>query len=176
MDKFDEFLQRLNNIRPSISFMFELSKMSDTNSQSPDLPENATECLPFLELHVFRLNDGGFAFSIYRKPCHAGNYLHAYSYMPLFMKNTVIRSLFLRAYRYCDKQFLREEELHVKQDFLKLGYTEKFIEKCRTSALKGRRNETKKENRSNAHTEKLKPLATLTLPFHPTMMKLRPPW
>ena len=174
MDKFEEFLQRLNNIRPSISFTFELSSMSDTTSDISEFPRGATECLPFLELRVYRLNDGNFAFSIYRKPCHAGNYLHAYSYMPLFMKTTVIRSLFLRAYRYCDKQLLPQEELRIKQDFLVLGYSEKFIEKGRISAIKGRHNEIKRQEGSAASTVKQKPIATLTLPYHPTMMKLRP--
>ena len=132
-----------------------------------------------------RLTNDSFAFSIYRKPVHAGNYLHAYSYQPLSQKSTVIRSLFLRAYRFCDKQFLKEEEDRIKQNFLDLGYTDKFIEKCRASAYKGRMNEVRKGNllalqelpfasTSITPKEKQEPLATLTLPYHPCMLKLKP--
>ena len=116
---------------------------------------------------------------------HAGNYLHAYSYQPLSQKSTVKRSLFLWAYRFCDKQFLKEEEECIKRNFSDLGYTDKFIEKCKASAYKGRMNEVKKENllalqelpfASNSVTfrEKQEPLSTLTLPYHPCMLKLKP--
>ena len=132
-----------------------------------------------------RLESGDIAFSIYRKPCHAGNYIHAYSYQPLSQKWTVIRNMFLRAYRYCNSQFLKEEELRIQQDFLKLGYTTKYIEECRVSAYKGRTNEVKKENltflqelpfaeNKPTKAEKKEPLATLTLPYHPCMEKLKP--
>ena len=175
MSTFETFLERLNNIRPSIQFTFELSSTGNTTNGSPELPANTTEHIPFLELNVFRLNDSSFAFSIYRKPVHAGNYLHAFSYQPLSQKSTVIRSMYLRAYRYCDQQFLREEELRIKTDFLQLGYTENFIEKCRISAYKGRRQETRLANSSSVVLPvKQEPLATLTLPYHPTMMRLRP--
>ena len=181
---FDTFLELLNKIRPSIQFTFELSRIEKTLDGSPDLPDNVIECIPFLELNVMRLIDGNYTFSIFRKPCHAGNYLHAYSYQPTSQKSTVIRSLYLRAYRYCDKQFLKEEEQHIQQGFLKLGYTDKFIESCRTSAYKGRVNELKKEcllalqelpfaRASVTSREKREPLATITLPYHPSMDKLK---
>ena len=184
MSKFPAFLERLNSIRPSIQFTYELSRIDSTAEGLPDLPVNVMESLPFLELNVMRLNNGRFTFSIYRKPCHAGNYIHAYSYQPLAQKTTVVRSLYLRAYRFCDKQFLTEEENTIQQSFLKLGYTSKFIDKCKSSAYKGRLNEIKKDNllvlqelpfsrQSITLTEKQKPLATLTLPYHPCMLKLR---
>ena len=117
--------------------------------------------------------DGSFRFSIYRKPCHAGLYLHAHSYQPLFQKTSVIRNLFLRAYRYCDKQFIEDEESRIREDFLKLGYTSKFIENCKKSAIRGRRNEVSPRRSSGATTGKQKPLATLTLPYHSSMLRLR---
>ena len=96
-----------------------------------------------------------------------------------------MRSLYLRAYRYCDVQFLEEEFQQIQQSFLLLGYTREFIEKCRISAHKGRMNEVKKENllalqelpfASNRVklAETQEPLATLALPYHPCMFKLRP--
>ena len=184
MSKFNAFLDMLNRVRPSIQFTYELSRIESIVDGSPDLPANVTEILPFLELNVMRLNNGTFTFSIYRKPCHAGNYLHAYSYQPLTQKTTVIRSMYLRAYRFCDTQFLTEEEDHLQQSFLKLGYTNKFIDKCKVSAYKGRMNEIKKGNllalqelpfarHAITSAEKQEFLATLTLPYHPCMLKLR---
>ena len=174
----------LNRVRPSIQFTYELSRTESLVDDSSDLPANVTQMIPFLELNVMRRENGSFTFSIYRKPCHAGNYLHAYSYQPLTQKSTVIRSMYLRAYRFCDTQFLTDEEDHIKQSFLKLGYTNKFIDKCKVSAYKGRMNEIKKRNLLTLqelpfarHTitpaEKQEPLATLTLPYHPCMLKLR---
>ena len=92
--KLDEFLAKLNTIRPTIKFTVELSELA---ADQADLPRSVTEKLPFLELNVMRSTDGSFIFSIYRKPCHAGIYLHAYSYQPLFQKTSVIRNPFLRA-------------------------------------------------------------------------------
>ena len=167
----DSFLVMLNQIRPTIKFTFELSVV---NTDFSALPTNVSETIPFLELNVMRTTDGNFSFSIYRKLCHAGNYLHAYSYQPLFQKNSVIRNLYLRAYRYCDTQFLPQEESRIQQDFLKLGYTAQFIEKCRKSAIKGRNNEVRLGRSPGTNTRKQEPLATLTLTYHPTEMQLRP--
>ena len=158
-------------IRPTIQFTVELSEVT---ANQANLPASVTEKLPFLELNVMWSTDGSFIFSIYRKSCHAGIYLHAHSYQPLFQKTSVIRNLFLRAYRYCDQQFIQDEELRIKQDFLKLGYTPKFIENCKKSATRGRRNEINIGSSTGAQTVKEKPLASLTLPYHSSMMRLRP--
>ena len=181
----DDFLTLLNSIRETITFTVELSRTSEADGFPLDLPANVCESLPFLELNVMRLTDGTYTFSIFRKPCHVGNYIHAYSYQPLFQKQSVIRSLFLRAFRYCDPQFLPSEEERIRQDFSKLGYTAKFIEEGRRSALKGRNSEVGKDNmvalqqlpfaiNRLATDVKKEPTATLSLPYHPTMMKLRP--
>ena len=185
MDKFEAFLELLNNINPSIQFTHELSRMDKCVPGSPDLPADVIESLPFLELTVMRQTNGDITFSIYRKPCHAGNYLHAYSYQPISQKSTVIRSLYLRAYRYCDSQFLEEELLQIQQGFIPLGYTREFIEKCRVSAFKGRMNEIKKDNlvalqelpfacHSVITAVKQEPLATLVLPYRRVMLKMQP--
>ena len=167
--KLESFLTLLNQIRPTIKFTVELSVISNDGTT---LPSDVSESIPFLELNVMRSTDGNFSFSIYRKPCHSGNYLHAYSYQPLFQKTSVIRNLYLRAYRYCDTQFLPQEESRIQQDFLKLGYSNQFIEKCRKSAIKGRNNEVRLGRASGIITGKQEPLATLTLPFHPCMLQL----
>ena len=81
ISRLDDFLSRLNQIRPTIKFTVEMSILA---ADQANLPANITETIPFLELNVSRSTDGSFIFSIYRKPIHAGNYLHAYSYQPLF--------------------------------------------------------------------------------------------
>ena len=152
---------------------------------SPDLPDGVVERIPFIELNVMRLHNGSLTFSIYRKKCNAGNYVHAFSYQPLSQKKTVIRNFYLRAYRYCDIQFIKEEEETIRQNFLQLGYTPKFIERCRFSAYKGRHEEIKKENllaldelpfasHSSRVVEKEVPIATISLPYHPCMLRLKP--
>ena len=45
-------------------------------------------------------------FSIYRKPTNGENYLHYFSYSASQVKVGLAQSLFLRAYRICDKGFL----------------------------------------------------------------------
>ena len=186
MDKFEEFLLLLNSIRPTIIFTVELSMTNTSDIGPQDLPIGVTERIPFLELNVMRLHNGNFTFSIYRKPCHAGNYLHAFSYQPLFQKQAVIRGLYLRAFRYCDKQYLKEEELRIQQDFTILGYTASFIESCRTSAYKGHTNEVKMEHLLSLQelpfvvktiTPRKKPeyIARFVPPFHPYLLRyIRP--
>ena len=187
MQKFESYLEHLNRVRPSIQFTYELSRITTVANGPSDFPDNVVESIPFLELNVMRLSNGNFTFSIYRKPCHAGHYLHAFSYQPRSHKSSVIRSQYLRAYRYCDKQFLKDEEESIRQSFLTLGYTRKFIEECRTSAYKGRRQEIQKEHMialqelpfaingiTTTKAEKNEPLATITLPYHPRTEKLKP--
>ena len=82
MSKFESFLEHLNRVRPSIQFTYELSRTDKIVRDLPDFPDNVVESIPFLELNVMRLVNGRFTFSIYRKSCHAGNYLHAFSYQP----------------------------------------------------------------------------------------------
>ena len=186
MSKFEPFLDHLNRIRPSIQFTYELSRTDKVVEGSPNLPDNIAEAIPFLELNVMRRTDGSFTFSIFKKTCHAGNYIHAFSYQPKSHKISVIRNQYLRAYRYCDSQFLKDEEKGIRQSFLALGYPSKFIEECRASAFKGRKHEIQKEyllalhelpfasNTAAINTEKKEPLATLTLNYHPRSEKLKP--
>ena len=90
MATFETFLDLLNSIRPTIQFTFELSRTDRFIDGQPSLPPDVTESLPFLELEVMRKSTGNLTFRIYRKPCHAGNYLHAFSHQPLSQNTTVI--------------------------------------------------------------------------------------
>ena len=57
---FNEFVRLLNNLAPSIKFTTE---------------EENNGILPFLDVNVHRV-DGGFKFSIFRKPTHSESYIH----------------------------------------------------------------------------------------------------
>ena len=57
------------------------------------------------------------------------------------VKLSTIRNMFLRAYRYCDSLFLAAEENKIYDDFSRLGYDRKFIDKAKCSAKKGRNRE-----------------------------------
>ena len=101
------------------------------------------EALPFLDLMVLRYLDQQSntlcnKICIYRKPCHSGSYVHAFSSQPTSVKRAVIRGMFLRAFRYCDTIFLEAEEHKIYEDFEKLGYSKSFIAKERLSAKQGR--------------------------------------
>ena len=70
-DDFAPFLSAVNELVPSIKFTVEWEDGA---------------MLPFLDLKVFRHN-GSYRFDIYRKPTHAGNYLHNYSWQPKEVKH-----------------------------------------------------------------------------------------
>ncbi|XP_037783466.1 uncharacterized protein LOC119579618, partial [Penaeus monodon] len=56
------------------------------------------------------------------KPMHNGMYIHFLSYHPLHVKRGVATSLFLRALRICDPQYLDGEIVFLRRSFSKLGY------------------------------------------------------
>ena len=108
---FDKFLSSLNSLAPSIKFTVEWE-------------EGGT--IPFLDTKVFRCNSH-FRFTVYRKPTHAGQYLHYFSWHPPQVKRSVVFSLMLRAHRICDVSFLRGELDSIFQCFYKLGYPKYYL-------------------------------------------------
>ena len=115
---FPDFLSSLNNLAPSINFKVEW--------------ENSSK-LPFLDVLVHK-SDFRFTFSVYRKPMHSGMYIHYFSYHPQHVKKGVLVSLFLRALRICDPQFLDFELTHLRQSFSRLGYPPRFISQALSQA------------------------------------------
>ena len=141
-DKFSEFLTKLNSLDPFIKFICEMAKPGI----EVNLPEEVIEALPFLDLMVMRYRDpvtGALSnkLAIFRKACHSGSYVHSQSNVATSIKLSTIRNMFLRAYRYCDNLFLAAEERKIYDDFTKLGYNRKFIEKAKRSAKVGRNRE-----------------------------------
>ena len=59
---------------------------------------------------------------------HSGMYIHFFSYHPLHVKRGVASSLFLRALRICDPQYLDEEIKFLRLSFMKLGYPSHFLD------------------------------------------------
>lgn len=114
-DSFDveEFLRKLNAVCPSINFTRELE---------------VNGVLPFLDVCVIRGENGFPKFKVHRKTTNMENYIHAFSSHSVGVKRGVICGLVLRALRLCSLEFLKEEMLHIRGVFSKLGYENKFIE------------------------------------------------
>ena len=141
-EEFQSFFDRLNTLDPDIRFTYELA----SPGRDLGLSDRVVEALPFLDLFVMRYLDPISntlcnKLSIYRKSCHSGTYIHAFSCQPKSTKMSVIRNMFLRAYRYCDEIFLEAEERKIYGDFDRLGYSKSFINKAKISAKQGRTRE-----------------------------------
>ena len=107
--------------------------------------------------------------SIYRKECHKGSYIHSSSCQPSSTKRAVIRSMFLRAYRYCDTLFLRSEEQRIYDDFGRLGYSKGFITKAKVSARQGRDHEIRiRAGLDQPKASREKARFHLAVPYHRT--------
>ena len=116
----NEFLAKLNSLSESINFKVEV----ETGNQ-----------LPFLDTLVIRSNNT-LKFKVYRKPTHSNLYIHAFSGHSDHVKLGAINSIFLRAYKICDREFLDEEICFITQVFKQLGYDDCFIEKAHSKAKK----------------------------------------
>ena len=116
MDKEADHLGLLNEINalsPTIKFTCEMEKDGE---------------LPFLDCLV-RNSEGMYHFDIHRKPTDAGMHLHSFSNHQNQVKKSVLFSLFLRAYRICDRDLLSNEISKLYEIFKKLGYSHHFIKK-----------------------------------------------
>ena len=109
-EDFKRFFDLLNSWDNYIKFTYEES----VTGVEIGLGEDVVEALPFLDLVVTRHLDRGTntlsnKLAIYRKPCHKGSYIHYLSCQPVSVKKSVVRSIFLRAFRYCDTVFMNRE-------------------------------------------------------------------
>lgn len=86
--------------------------------------------LPFLDVCVMRGNNDRPNFKIYRKPTHSNMYVHCFSNHSDNVKLSAISSLFLRAYRLCDSEYIDSEVIFIKNTFLSLGYKNFFIDRA----------------------------------------------
>lgn len=101
----------------------------------------------------------GFSFAVYRKTTHSGQYLHYYSGHPEKVKQSVLFSMFLRAYRICDGSFLQVEINYIQKTFQGLGYPPPVIERVHSKVRS-------KFYTPLVHREPLSPKPTVRLPHN----------
>ena len=167
-EDFKRFFDLLNSWDDYIKFTYEES----VTGVEIGLGDDVVEALPFLDLVVARHLDSDAntlsnKLAIYRKPCHKGSYVHFLSCQPVSVKKSVVRSIFLRAFRFCDTVFMDKEIKRIYEDFTKLGYPRKFIDRAKTSAKKGRDHEVLIMN-EQAEPRQPRPRQpfTLVIPYH----------
>ena len=110
----DSFLSFINSLYPTIKFTFEW--------------EN-DNMIPFLDVLIHR-STSFLKFSVYRKPTNGENYLHFFAFTDVQIKVGLAQSLFLRAFRVCDKTFFDNEIKHLRDTFEKLAYPKWLLDKA----------------------------------------------
>ena len=111
----------MNDLHPTIKFKYEFEE----NGQ-----------LPFLDVLVGKKADNFLEFSVYRKATHSNSYIHFFSSHDSSVKYSTISSMFLRAYRVCNPQFLDEEINVIYKIFTNLFYPKWFIDKAHRKSRK----------------------------------------
>ncbi|BHF71067.1 hypothetical protein SprV_0401412100 [Sparganum proliferum] len=87
--------------------------------------------LPFLDVSIRTLSDGGLATSVYRKDSSADVILNYESNHPAVHKRSCVRTLFHRAYRYCSADDLLKKELAFLYRLFRLnGYPVSCVKNC----------------------------------------------
>ncbi|BHF81340.1 hypothetical protein SprV_0702447000 [Sparganum proliferum] len=108
--------QRLNDVFPDIQFTREVA---------------IGDSLPFLDVRIQRLSDGSLATSVHRKGSNSEIILNYGSNHPAAHKRSCFRTLFHRAYRYCNSDDLLKKELaHLYRLFRSNGYPTSFVKNC----------------------------------------------
>lgn len=99
IEKLPDFIEHLNSITPGIKFTYEIE-------------ENGK--LPFLDVNVHRNKNGGISTSVYRKSTCSDLYLKSDSCNPRNQKESVLRTLVLRALTHSsNKRYLKLELEHL---------------------------------------------------------------
>ncbi|BHF61667.1 hypothetical protein SprV_0100464200 [Sparganum proliferum] len=108
--------QRLNDVFPDIQFTREVA---------------IGDSLPFLDVRIQRLSDGSLATSVHRKGSNSEIILNYGSNHPAAHKRSCVRTLFHRAYRYCNSDDLLKKELaYLYRLFRSNGYPTSFVKNC----------------------------------------------
>ena len=113
-NNFEEFFANLNNLAPSIKFKVEWEHNG---------------ILPFLDVVVMKKSDS-LSFKVYRKPTSCNLFIHFFSYHHSATKLSIISTMFLRAFRICSPENLKEEKSTIWKIFLNLKYPPWFIKKA----------------------------------------------
>ena len=110
----ENFFHHINNLHQNIKFTTE----EESNGE-----------LAFLET-LLKRNNGEISVLVYRKPTHTDQYLHYSSHHQTSCKESVVSSLFNRAYSIItNKDDLHIENARIKQVLKENGYQESIINK-----------------------------------------------
>jgi len=146
-EKLTEFINHLNSITPGIKFTYEI--------------ENKGQ-LPFLDVLVSRNKNGSLSTSVYRKTTCSDLYLNAESCNPKSHKDSVLRTLVLRAVTHSsNKKSLGKELIHLNQVATLNGYSKWDV----TRNLRWARKITKKGYQKNNKKDTRKAV----IPYHPVI-------
>ena len=110
----ENFFHHINNLLQNIKFTME----EESNGE-----------LAFLDT-LLKRNYGEISVLVYRKPTHTDQYLHCSSHHQTSCKESVVSSLFNRAYSIItNKDDLHKENARIKQVLKENGYQESIISK-----------------------------------------------
>ena len=110
----ENFFHHINNLHQNIKFTME----EESNGE-----------LAFLDT-LLKRNNGEISVLVYRKPTHTDQYLHYSFHHQTSCKESVVSSLFNRAYSIItNKDDLHKENVRIKQVLKENGYRESIINK-----------------------------------------------
>ena len=110
----ENFFQHINNLHQNIKFTME----EESNGE-----------LAFLDT-LLKRDNGEISVLVYRKPTHTDQYLHYNSHHQTSCKESVVSSLFNRAYFIItNKDDLDKENTRIKQVLKENGYQESIVSK-----------------------------------------------
>lgn len=125
-----EELKKLNSVHGNIELTIE---------------EEKDQKMAFLDTCIVR-TETCFKFKVFRKPTNKEDYVHFYSGHNERTKSGIVIGFFLRAFRICDKEYLKEEFEHIYETFEKLKYPKGFLIKQKEKAERiMKRNSGKKD-------------------------------
>ena len=110
----DQLLNYINNVNSNLQFTLETE---------------INKSLPYLDLEIFRQEDGAMKFKVHRKPSHTGRLLNYNSSSHMAHKRSTIRSLVSRAFKICSEEYLENELTLIKEQLSNNGYPRKMIVK-----------------------------------------------
>ena len=120
MDKAHQLLDIFNSYHRNLKFTFEAERNSS---------------LAFLDVLVYRNENGCFDTRVFRKSTWTGVYTSFHSFVPLSYKRGLVRTLFYRSLRICSERFLDEEFANIKHFLQQNSYPITFIEKNMLTTL-----------------------------------------
>jgi hypothetical protein len=119
----DDILELINGLEPSIKFTCE---------------HEENKSISFLDLSIFRLEDGSFGTKLYRKPTHTNKYLDFRSNHPLCHKLSVVRTLTDRISTHITNDSDRLIEFSLVKDVLRSNnYPMSVLQKRVVSSRRG---------------------------------------